>query len=246
MRGFVPSTVSGFQYTGYRMKPSYEYSSAKKVIVPASATSPAYFVLGSRAFTVTATLTCNANVTGAGGLTDGTFSANTIYYLYGVLSSNQVKLLLDHRPPTVGPSGFEAWTYLGACPTYEGSAAFAPFIATSGVLMSDNEIETESHNGDTSLTTKTFESMPTTAKHGFFLIQLEGTSADSNGRIVGRSGESTNNGAIQELQVSGVENFNTGWVPMFTAQTVYVLNSSSANTLYAYLMGWREAPHEFQ
>lgn len=117
---------------GYR-KPGFKYQSSKSVVISASETAPAYFILGSETVKKTTNLECNLLINGTGGLDTGSLSASMVYYLYAVISDDDVKLMASLTDPDSGLSGF-TWTYLGGFGT-DASSNVLPFQSNMGRLV---------------------------------------------------------------------------------------------------------------
>jgi hypothetical protein len=99
---------------------------------------PTRITIGGRQYLISATLTfSSAASTGKGYLDTGAIAANTLYYVYAVVTSGAVGLVASTAAPATGPTGFTAWTNLGRFRTRSGGteiAAVADWL--NGVLRS--------------------------------------------------------------------------------------------------------------
>lgn len=216
-------------------RPSY-YFDGTDIIVPASSAKPARFYIDGTSYTVTSDLS----------LTPSGLSANTPYYLYATLSGETVVLELSATSPATRTGS--AWTYLGAASTEDGSATLRPFQSLGGMYISKDSIESYSFDGGVDGTgphEQAFAAMPTTASQAYFALRAEGANAGGTARVT--SGSSTTDSVlIVAQQVSGVNNYINGWVPILTNQTVWIRLSNSANDCRVQLLGWQEEPWRYQ
>jgi hypothetical protein len=85
--------------------------------------------IGGQAYTPSSTITLNTGTTagsGVSGIDTGTFTANTLYYVYACVSNNLPILVISTSGPSTGPTGFtSAYKYLAKFRTFVGSAAIA-------------------------------------------------------------------------------------------------------------------------
>lgn len=219
-------------------------SGGATVTVPASSSIPVLFSVNDELLEATSNLTCDLSTSGVGGLDTGSVAANTCYYLYGVSNAGSAALIASASDPDTGPSGYTAWTYLGAMPTEEGAATFKNFNACNGTYIADREYE--SHSTSTgSAASQVFSGLPSTARFAYFQVTYSGTSVGTAGIISG-SNSGSPDPLAQYLQVSGTSIHTHGWVPIWTSQTVYLDSGSASNTLDAELVGFMEDPTEYQ
>jgi len=87
---------------------------------------PTIVKVGGQAYTPSSTVTLNTGTTGINGIDTGTFTANTLYYVYAVVSGGVLGLIISTTAPSTGPTGFtSAYKYLAKFRTLVGSAAIA-------------------------------------------------------------------------------------------------------------------------
>ena len=232
------------RFLGRYQKPGFKYASAKSVVVPASSSAPAYYVIAGRPYTITKDLECNLTTNGAGGLAASlTIAASTIYYLYGVLSNGQVKLVADSEPPTSGPQDFTDWTYLGAFAT-TSSSVVSTFISLNGFYKSEDRIFLSSTISTTGTTSSTVTPCPSTIKYHFGFVIVGGTNAGGNGDVTSINSNGTVGlEAIQ--QVSGISNEYSGIFAAHGGSTIYRYVSNVNNTVKFASFGWIEDPSEY-
>lgn len=82
-------------------------------------------LIGGQAYSLSSALTLNTGTTGAGGIDTGTFTANSLYYCYLIVSSNTPALVISLNSPSTGPTGFSQYKYLARFRSYTGSAGIA-------------------------------------------------------------------------------------------------------------------------
>lgn len=232
---------SGREVRGYVKKPPLTWIDANTVGLVGTDTVPIWLTIGEHTGRLSGTLRANIGASGLGGMASGTVAASTAYYVYAVLSGGMPYLIIDATPPTQGPSGYGTWTYLGAVATQEAAAEIYPFCVQAGYCRSDQNIEGESHTGDTTATPYVFAAMPVTATKASFRLRYDGTNTGAEyGRIAGTL--AGNAGTTGFLGVSGSDLFANLDCPIVTPQTVYLYTHHAGNTVYAYLNGWQEDP----
>lgn len=249
--GYAKDPATGqLLWNGYFAKPNYFASSGQhQVTVEASDSRPAHFVIGGQVFTVTSNVVCNFNTSGIGGLDEGTAQASTLYYLYGVNDDGAVKLIMSTRDPTSGPRGVGAWTYIGAFPTRSGSPTRVyGFTASNGTIFMAAESETNDLAAPAgSYESAVFSTMPTTAKAAWVHLSVI---PDGGGVGAGQTAYASGNGsnwAIAAIcQVNGRSNWDMGWIPVITSQTLYQYITSTDITNRLKLFGWYEPVHEYK
>ena len=245
------TSLTWFERLATTHKPGFHNlsSDATQVIIPGSADNPAVVVINGKLYANTSDSTMDIDTAGRDGLDTGSKAAETPYYLYAIpaLSGRGFDTVCSVTAPGTGPTGFSDWSYLGAFSTYEASTSIYPFKSDRGILIYDTAIDATSHTGDTNYTTKTITNMPTTVKKIWAHATYSGTQTGYNGEI---RGQTTLVGAVVPvylmLQVSGLYVHQNGWVPIFTAQTIYLKTGHASNTINFYFMGWQENPMEWQ
>lgn len=253
--GYLSGVTSAIQtqLNNLRLKrPSYRSntSDASQIIVPATTSSPAIVRINGVYYTNTSNKTLDIDTAGRNGLDTGAKAINTPYYLYAIppVSGTNFDLVCSVTAPSgAGPTGFPNWSYIGAFATdsFSGTATIQFFIAVDGFYSSDNEIEVESHTGSTAITSKTFQSLPTTAKFAYGQLSSDGATANATARATGTS--TANNNAIVVIQATvNNEDYVAGFVPIFTNNTIYLQIDVAGNTVQFLLLGWKENPEEFQ
>lgn len=230
-------------------RPSFRANPAdfSQVVVPASAGSPAIVYINGVYYTNTSDHTMDIDTSGRDGLDTGAKAANKAYYLYAIppTSGSTFDLVCSLNPPTSGPSGFANWSYLGAFATKDALTNIVPFRSINGVCLADDEIESESHTGNTTVTAKTFECLPVTAHHASGRLDSNGPNTNINHRAAGISTVG-NVGLIVNSQVANIPVYISGFFAVFTAQTVYLSTGNAGNTVTFNLNGWIEKPTEYQ
>lgn len=245
---YSASDLSYFKMKATNQKPSYEsVTDSSQVKVPASKNKPACVIIDGDVYINVEDETLDMDTSGRGGIDTGAKAANSAYYIYAIpaLTGIGFDLVFSLSNPSTGPTGFSSWSYIGAFATDSGSAVIQPFKSGNGVYISDETFETETHTGNTSSNAETFASLPSTAKSAYIHFVLDPSAANQTGRCTGIS-STTNDGIGQFGQVAGQPIRNHGWVPLFTAQTLYLQVSNAAATATANLMGWIENPGEWR
>jgi len=227
-------------------KPGFYGDSVNRITVPFTSNESERRLLNIAGTIVKPTedLHCDLSVSGVGGLREGlTLSNITPYYLYGIMDGSNPSLVADIAPPTEGLTGFGiGWTYFGAFATDEFSGEVNEFSSVNGLYISNWPMGTKQQSPFGEVLFE-FEAMPLTVDKGYFFIEVDGTVPGSGGTIQGVSGLQA---LVVTLQVSGVPNYSTGFVPVRTPKSVYVFNSSSSNVTNAHLAGWQEDVMRFQ
>jgi hypothetical protein len=245
------AALSWFERIATYGKPGYrnDGSDDSQVVIPGSTTTPAVVFINGKLYANTSNKTIDLDTAGRNGLDTGAKAANTAYYLYAIpaTSGRGFDAVLSVTAPTgAGPTGFtSAWSYVGAVPTEEATATIWPFQALGGTLISDEEWEDETHTGSTSSTAFTFASLPTTARQAYVNQTCNPGTAGQSARSTGVQ-STTNDGIVQNGPVASQTVRNHGWIPIFTAQTIYLSVSNSAATAGAALQGFKENPMEYQ
>ena len=101
--------------------------------------NPTRVTLGGQQYTTSA-LTLDMTTNGAGGLDIGAVAASSTYYVYTVLDSGSLALIVSLATPSFGPAGYTSWTTLGSFSTDSASN-----IAT--VLQVGDELATATSAG---------------------------------------------------------------------------------------------------
>lgn len=245
------AALSWFERMASARKPGYRNTDADntQVIVPASASSPAVVIINGKLYANVANETMDVNTAGRGGIDTGAVAANTSYYLYAVpaVSGRGFDLVCSVTAPTgAGPTGFtSAWSYIGAFSTIEAAATIFPFKSYDGVLISEDVIEDETHTGDTTATAKTFAGLPSTVLQAYVHGSIIPSAAGQSLRVMSISSTTALNITVTGVVVSESHRI-TGWIPITTAQTIYMRNSNAAASSIASLIGWREDPMGYQ
>ncbi len=239
-RQFIPS---------YR-KPSFQFQSTKSVVVPAGTHNPAYFVIGGVPFQSTTNLECNLTINGPGGLNTGSLAASTIYYLYAILANDGVSLLADLQDPSVGPSGYTLWTYLGAFGTKNLVAEVVQFRSNGGFCVFSDNIQTPptgtsavtyfAMNLKVPLTTRFVYGQPAVtlgASTDAASFQNSSSSTDEVAYVIGPVGVT-----------SGIIYGSPCFIPTSysDARVIYAKTSTVTATARWETQGWREFPEEWQ
>lgn len=81
--------------------------------------------VGGQQYTPTSTMTLSTATTGFNGLDTGSIAANTLYYVYVVLSGGVPGLVMSLASPTTGPTGFTSWQNVGRVRTFLGTINLA-------------------------------------------------------------------------------------------------------------------------
>lgn len=101
---------------------------------------PARSRIGGQGYRWSSSLACNLSTTGAGALDTGTLAANTLYWVYLVVSSNTPYLVASTSAPTSGPTGFTQYRAVGKFRTQFGSAAVADMAVVNLMVGAGDEI----------------------------------------------------------------------------------------------------------
>lgn len=246
--GGVLDTLSGRfigQILGSRyMKPAYECrAEGKIVVVPGSAAIPSIVYIGGEVRAATVDKFCSVAQTGTNGLDIGTVAAGTAYYLYAVPGdAGTFDLVISAQPPANGPVGYEKWSYVGGLCTIQGGTTIPIFKASGGLLIGNNEIESESHTGGVVPNGEIFGCLPVTAQLAWGSVSILGGTTDSLGRVMGTNTTDANAVFQNNVVAGSVQNYAPGFVPIFTAQTIYLQLDTAGNTVDFLLLGWREDP----
>ncbi len=232
-------------------------NASTSIIFPATTKNPLILTTGEtrqvtqpngyKAYSTTSNVTCNLANTGINGIDTGAIAANKVYYFYAVVNGEEVGIIASLNDPLTGPTGYNygEWLYQGAASTNSGAAKFPMVMSSRGRLIYGNDISNISHTGTTTHTGFTFVDLPTTAKFGFFRLNITGTVAGTTAAVTGssNSGDTT---AVQTLQVSGIANrLGPFLIPLIEPQKIYVKNSATTVTAAVFLQGWLEDPTEF-
>lgn len=244
--GFLYDKVSKADlFVGRYHKPGFRYLRATEIICEASATRPAYFIIGGRLYIITEDLTCNLKANGAGGLAGTrTITASTAYYLYGVEHESTVALVADIHDPDDGPEGFPVWTYLGGF-RIESTSTLSPFTSSDGILVK-NVPSADTTVSDSTIMEYTLI-IPTTAN-----------------KVCMRPLWTAVNAAGDSLSVSGINDVNTAnvcvrtntttttlipvvffWIEVITPTKIYALTTNAADSVDLYVFGWHENVSEW-
>lgn len=88
--------------------------------------------VGGQQYAAASGLTLNLAATGFNGLASGSLVANTLYYIYAVVSSGVLGLIASTSGPAIGPTGFATWKEIGRFRTYTVTAAAAAIVNRAG------------------------------------------------------------------------------------------------------------------
>lgn len=218
-----------------------------QIILDADATNPAYFSIGSNLYESTADLTLDMDTAGVGGLRTGlTKTADTLYYLYAVFNEGAVSLIADTNGPATGVSGYSEWNYLGSfCSVASGN--LDSFQFRDGIYMASiNNANHEVSQAGTTITAKTLK-VSAIAKWVYGRLNFSTAINAATDEI----GLSTDSAAVLGRLRAGtttVANSPLGfaWVPIITAQTIYMNTSNAGTTGVFRSLGWIEEPMEFK
>ena len=87
--------------------PSIVKGSATTVTLAATNNGqPTRITIGGQQYKVASTLTMTTSTSGINGLDTGSIAANTLYYVYAVVSSSVIGLIASVTGPATGPTGF--------------------------------------------------------------------------------------------------------------------------------------------
>lgn len=237
-------------------RPSYLCDdSGTDITVPASVDKPIYFVINGELIEVTDDLVCDlSDPVGPGALDEGTIQQNTPYYLYGIKSSGTVAIMAsDNAPGDDGPTGYEAWTYIGACATDEVNASFVPFKSQNGFYQCVEEIEVETEAKNSVVAQQhTFASMPTTADKVWVQVVVDAeAAADAETCIIASCVPASGSydtilcRSLLTAGGAGRDNYADGWVPIIEAGVVYITSSTNC-AVQLQMCGWQEDPTEYK
>lgn len=109
--------------------PYLNLDSTTQVSLPATYLGqPTRLQIMGQGYKLNSALVLSTATVGLGGLDAGSLAANTLYYVYAVVSSNVVGLVASVNAPSVGPTGFTQWRQIGRMRTFSGSAALAVVV----------------------------------------------------------------------------------------------------------------------
>lgn len=93
--------------------------------------------IGGQQYPLVNSLALNTGTVGIGGLDTGSLVANTLYYVYAVLSGSTVGLIASLAAPTTGPAGYtSAFKFLGRFRTDFAAATIATYsVATDSSIQ---------------------------------------------------------------------------------------------------------------
>jgi len=242
------AALSWYERIASARKPGYRSNIAdtSQVIVPAATTTPAVVMIEGEMFANTSNATMDLDTAGRNGLDTGAKAANTAYYLYAItpVSGRGFDVVTSVTNPATGPTGFSNWSYIGAFCTVEAASTIANFQASNGEIVFEDEVEDNTHTGNTSFSAETFNALPSTVKKAWMYISVTGAATDVV-RAAGTNVSVSTNAIIVRQIVANSSNFGFGWVPIFTANTIYLLTDDAGNTVTGNLMGWQEDPMEY-
>lgn len=98
--------------------------SGGSITLAASSADPTYITVGGQQYKATTPITRSSTA-------DGALSANSVYFIYAVVSSGVLDLRFSSNPNITGPSGFSSWKMLGAFYTNLTTATFS-YLSTGG------------------------------------------------------------------------------------------------------------------
>ena len=101
---------------------------------------PVRMRIGGQGFLISTSISCNLSTVGFGGLDAGVLAANTLYYIYAVVSSNAVGLVCSLNAPSVGPTGFTQVRWVGKFRTFFGSAGVADLALVNISVGTGDEV----------------------------------------------------------------------------------------------------------
>lgn len=227
---------------GYR-KPGFKYQSTKSIVVEASENAPAYFILGGMAIQKKSNLECNLLINGPGGLDTGTLSDSTIYYLYAVLSNDDVTLMASLTDPDTGVTGY-TWTYLGGF-LVNSSSNVAPFYSNNGTVFTHGG-STVTVNNASPAAAKTL-TIPTTAVAVYYRMEwgsVNATGDDCNISIDGTSATMISNGTSTTAAANPV---TWGWCAIIEPRTLYFyVTNATTDSCVILPFGWIENVEAYQ
>jgi hypothetical protein len=122
--------------------------------------------VGGQQYRVNSTITLNTANTGLNGLDTGSLAADTLYYVYAVVSGTTLGLTASTAVPTTGPTGFSAWSEIGRFRTKAGAAEIAATADWLDGLLRSRE-SSESVDFDPEFTTSNADTtIPSTTPVG--------------------------------------------------------------------------------
>jgi hypothetical protein len=84
---------------------------------------PTLIRVGGQQYTPSSTITLNTGTVGFNGIDTGALAANTLYYIYAVVQSSNLGMIISTTGPSTGPTGFtSAFKLLGRVRTDFGAA----------------------------------------------------------------------------------------------------------------------------
>lgn len=231
------------QYYGRYLKPSFRYQSTKSIVVPAGANNPALFIIGGVAMQRTQSLECNLTINGPGGLLTGSLAASSVYYLYAITFRDDIALIADTSDPSVGLTGYDDWTYLGAFVTL-GSGNICSFVSSNGFYSTADNFMIGTSTSSTSFVSHSLSPYPSTInRHYGEALVISGTATSAACVVTGNSNGTV---AIETyLQASGVVATGFGFIPALDGKNIWIKTTNAANTVRYDPYGWIEDPSEY-
>jgi len=245
-KGYVVD-VNGLRFVGRYIKPGFQYYDVQTVQVSASSNAPAYFIIGSRLFTVTSNLRCRFSTGGAGGLRTGlSVAASTIYYLYGVISNDAVALTMDPNPPSTGLQEFKEWTYIGAVATTSTSLLFT-FNYNRGHYRAVTALSAAHQTQSATFVAAVLDPFPATAEFADVGVSCSGNNVTAWAAVSSAAaslGGTTPESMWAYQEVVGSANTDFGVIGI-TDSTLYIRVSNVINTNDLLHYGWIEDPSKY-
>lgn len=211
----------------------------------ASVTEMPRFIIDGQIYETSVSLDMDLDVAGPGGLRIGlTKAAATIYYIYAVLNNGALALLGDTVAPTTGPTGYSVWSYLGSVSTLAGSAAFPAFNISNGFTQHSAPISSDQTETSATYQSKTI-AIPAHATHVYGMLFISAVTA---GTVLGNVSASNSGGSFLHSETNALattRSFVTGFVPIETAQRIYMKVEAGTGTVSFRVIGWLEDPSRF-
>ncbi|HQK38765.1 MAG TPA: hypothetical protein PLO52_01460 [Flavobacterium alvei] len=222
----------------------------QKIVIPASVSNPSRVKIGDKFYVSTTNKILNFLTSGRNGITTGTITLETAYYLYAIppVSGNDYDIVIDLNDPTIGPTAFtgfdplDGWSYIGSFAT--NSTTEVPWFTYSDGIFAALGI-TPSFNVDSTTTTAlVLANVSAVAKE----VQLQGefTALDTSYNNLNFGSNAVDitqfMNASDTAAHSPVLNF---WVTIQTPQTVYANVTGATTVCRMFVWGWRECPTDF-
>ena len=229
--------IISFRRPGFTSRPG----NPKAVVVPATKTQVAQVYVSGVVYTNTADAAADLLKIGRNGLDTGVAVANTVYYLYAVPqeADSGFDLIASLSDPSIGPTDFQAHSYLGAFMT-DDSANVPAFRSEGGRFQANFVLSAISHTGDDNNTQKSIP-MPLTAHASIGDLSVSGPTLDRHGYANGWGiTSSSKDPFLTTTTAANIRIRNFVVIPLEQPGTIYLRTTEPTNIVYYEHSGWIE------